>query len=284
MKRILIALLVMMTIFSLANAQKQTTIVNDSTGNVKVTVTKGKGKDAKVNVGNTAVTVIGIDDEDADTTSVDTGKVSSSSRGSHGKASFTISSDDDDFPFNNFGDAVGGGILVAIISIIAIFGMPVFIIFVVFFFRYKNRKARYRLAEQALAAGQPLPEGFIRESKPTDQRTQGIRNTFTGIGLFIFLWAITGEFGIGAIGLLVMFMGIGQWLVGYKQQNNQESTYRTSFTDREKNGRNTGTGNFNTRFTEEKNEAVNTESESATERNETRISEKNDEEKNEENK
>ena len=123
MKRILIALLVMMTIFSLANAQKQTTIVNDSTGNVKVTVTKGKGKDAKVNVGNTAVTVIGIDDEDADTTSVDTGKVSSSSRGSHGKASFTISSDDDDFPFNNFGDAVGGGILVAIISIIAIFGI-----------------------------------------------------------------------------------------------------------------------------------------------------------------
>ena len=284
MKRILIALLVMMTIFSLANAQKQTTIVNDSTGNVKVTVTKGKGKDAKVNVGNTAVTVIGIDDEDADTTSVDTGKVSSSSRGPHGKASFTISSDDDDFPFNNFGNAVGGGILVAIISIIAIFGMPVFIIFVVFFFRYKNRKARYRLAEQALAAGQPLPEGFIRESKPTDQRTQGIRNTFTGIGLFIFLWAITGEFGIGAIGLLVMFMGIGQWLVGYKQQNNQESTYRTSFTDREKNGRNTGTGNFNTRFTEEKNEAVNTESESATERNETRIPEKNDEEKNEENK
>ena len=101
MKRILIALLVMMTIFSLANAQKQTTIVNDSTGNVKVTVTKGKGKDAKVNVGNTAVTVIGIDDEDAGTTSVDTGKVSSSSRGSHGKASFTISSDDDDFPMQH---------------------------------------------------------------------------------------------------------------------------------------------------------------------------------------
>ena len=239
MKRILIALLVMMTIFSLANAQKQTTIVNDSTGNVKVTVTKGKGKDAKVNVGNTAVTVIGIDDEDADTTSVDTGKVSSSSRGSH----------DDDFPFNNFGDAVGGGILVAIISIIAIFGMPVFIIFVVFFFRYKNRKARYRLAEQALAAGQPLPEEFIRENKSTDQRTQGIKNTFTGIGLFIFLWAITGEFGIGAIGLLVMFMGLGQWLIGYKQHANENTKNR----------------------------------ETAIRSNDIIISEKNDEEKNEEN-
>ena len=76
-------------------------IAPGKTGNVKVTVTKGKGKDAKVNVGNTAVTVIGIDDEDADTTSVDTGKVSSSSRGSHGKASFTISSDDDDFPMQH---------------------------------------------------------------------------------------------------------------------------------------------------------------------------------------
>ena len=160
MKRIVIALLVLMTIFSLANAQKQTTVINDSTGNVKVTVTKDK--DAKTNAGNTAVTVVGMDDEDADTTHVSTSKASTP-RGPHGKASISIVSDDDDFPFNNFGNAVGGGILVAIISIIAIFGMPVFIIFVVFFFRYKNRKARYRLAEQALAAGQPLPEGFIRE-------------------------------------------------------------------------------------------------------------------------
>lgn len=276
MKRILIALLVLMTIFSLANAQKQTTVQNDSAGNVKVTVTKDK--DEKTKAGNTAVTVIGVDDEDADTTSVDTSQ-SNTSRRPHGKASFSISSDDDDFPFNNFGDAVGGGILIAIISIIAAFGMPVFIIFVVFFFRYKNRKARYRLAEQALAAGQPLPEEFIRENKSTGQRTQGIKNTFTGIGLFIFLWAITGEFGIGAIGLLVMFMGIGQWLIDYKQQANQDSTSRTSFTDREKNSsRNTGAGNFTTHFTEENNETVNTEA--TTERYETRISEKNNEEKN----
>ena len=62
MKRIVIALLVLMTIFSLANAQKQTTVINDSTGNVKVTVTKDK--DAKTNAGNTAVTVVGMDDAD----------------------------------------------------------------------------------------------------------------------------------------------------------------------------------------------------------------------------
>ena len=94
--------------------------------------------------------------------------------------------------------------------------------FVIFFFRYKNRKARYRLVEQALAAGQPLPEDFLKEDKPNDPRTQGIKNIFTGIGLFIFLWAITGEFGIGAIGLLIMFMGIGQWIIGSKQQKTDD--------------------------------------------------------------
>ncbi len=216
MKNFLLALMVVLTTCTLAIAQNNTTIIRDSVGSVKVSVKKG----SKANANNTAVTVIGVDTTDADSTEVDTG----SSSVSHGNASFTINTDDDDFPFNKFGNAISGGILVAIISIIAVFGLPVFILFVVFFFRYKNRKARYRLAEQALAAGQPLPADFIRENKPVDQRSQGIKNTFTGIGLFIFLWAITGEFGIGAIGLLVTFMGIGQWIIGYNQKQNPDTS------------------------------------------------------------
>ena len=58
-----------------------------------------------------------------------------------------------------------------------------------------------------------------------------------------------GEFGIGAIGLLVMFMGLGQWLIGYKQHANEETKNR----------------------------------ETAIRSNDIIISEKNDEEKNEEN-
>lgn len=203
-----------------------------------------------------------MDDEDADTTHVSTSKASTP-RGPHGKASISIVSDDDDFPFNNFGNAVGGGILVAIISIIAIFGMPVFIIFVVFFFRYKNRKARYRLAEQALAAGQPLPAEFIRENKTVDSRSQGIKNTFTGIGLFIFLWAITGEFGMGAIGLLVTFMGIGQWIIGSKQQTQEANATRmyTGNKDEKKNPNNVRTDSFEIipSESEEKDKGVNEE-------------------------
>ncbi len=133
MKNFLLALMVVLTTCTLAVAQ--TTVVRDSIGKVKVIV----AKDNKANTNNTAVTVIGVDTVNADSTEVDTG--SSNVNTTHGKASFTFESDDSDFPFNNV--SAGGGILVAIIAIVAVFGFPVFILFVIFFFRYKNRKARY---------------------------------------------------------------------------------------------------------------------------------------------
>ena len=240
MKQILIALLLAFTTSTVINAQKQSSIEKDSTENVKVTLSKKT--DTKADESNTTVTVIGVDTTDMDTTA--------------GK-------DDNDLPFGNLSDTISGGILISIIAIVAVFGLPVFILFVIFFFRYKNRKARYRLAEQALAAGQPLPEEFIRENKSTDQRTQGIKNTFTGIGLFIFLWAITGEFGIGAIGLLVTFMGIGQWIIGSKQQTQDTNATRmhTGNKDEKKNPNNVRTDSFEIipSESEEKDKGVNEE-------------------------
>lgn len=207
MKQILIALLAAWVTCSVVNAQEQ-----------------------KANDTNSSVTVISVDANAVDdTTSVTNATAANSSAANahhvatrQGQANFVF--DDDDFPFNNFENAVGGGILVAIISIVMFFGFPVFILFIIFFFRYKNRKARYRLAEQALAAGRPLPDNFLKDIKAVDPRTQGIKNTFTGIGLFVFLWGITGQFSIGTIGLLVMFMGLGQWLIGVTQQKKEANT------------------------------------------------------------
>lgn len=127
MKQILIALLLAFTTSTVINAQKQSSIEKDSTENVKVTLSKKT--DTKADESNTTVTVIGVDTTDMDTTA--------------GK-------DDNDLPFGNLSDTISGGILISIIAIVAVFGLPVFILFVIFFFRYKNRKARYRLAEQAL--------------------------------------------------------------------------------------------------------------------------------------
>ncbi len=117
-------------------------------------------------------------------------------------------------------DIIDATMLIPIVAIVATFGMPVLIIFLIFFFRYKNRKAKYRMAEQILASGQPLPGNFFSTSstETADTRSKGIKNAFLGLGLFIFLWAITDEFSIGCIGLLVMCIGLGQIVIHYTQE------------------------------------------------------------------
>lgn len=130
----------------------------------------------------------------------------------------------------DFGDSFSGGLgtgeVISIVAIFCVFGMPVVIVFLAFFFKYKNKRAKYKLAEQALAAGQPIPQEFYSGAKENGVQQKGITNTFTGIGLFIFLWAITGEFSIGCIGLLVMFTGLGQIVVHYTQKNKEEDRKR----------------------------------------------------------
>ena len=91
---------------------------------------------------------------------------------------------------------------------------------------------------KALASGQPLPENLFKEADSTDIRSKGIKNVFVGIGLFIFLWAITEEFGLGCIGLLVMFTGFGQLVIYYTQQdrvpksNDKSDNARTVFPEK----------------------------------------------------
>lgn len=122
-----------------------------------------------------------------------------------------------------FGRNIGAEVLVPIVAIVFGCSIPVLILFFAFYFRYKNRQAKYRIVEEALKAGQPLPEGVFKETRYIDMKSKGIKNTFTGIGLFIFLWAITGEFGVGTIGLLVMFIGIGQWIIDIQNAKEKPS-------------------------------------------------------------
>lgn len=122
-----------------------------------------------------------------------------------------------------FGHNIGEDVIVPIVAIVFGCSIPVLILFFAFYFRYKNRQAKYRIVEEALRAGQPLPEGIFKETRYIDMKSKGIKNTFTGIGLFIFLWAITGEFGVGAIGLLVMFIGIGQWIIDIQNAKEKPS-------------------------------------------------------------
>ena len=136
--------------------------------------------------------------------------------------------DNSDSFFKDINQGLVSGSIIAITAIILIFGFPIFIIFIIFYYRNKNRTAKYRLMEQALAAGQPLPAEFFKGMEPKSTLNKGIKNICLGIGLFIMLWGLTGEFGLGCIGLLIMFTGIGQVTIHYlnNTKNNDKTTHR----------------------------------------------------------
>lgn len=119
-------------------------------------------------------------------------------------------------------DAAKGFVAATIISTVVVFAAIVLIVGMAFYFRYKSRRERYRLIEKAIEAGQPIPQELNKKEKEIYDSSKGVKNICVGLGLFIFLWAITHSFGVGAVGLLVMFVGIGQWINGKNHDNKNE--------------------------------------------------------------
>lgn len=202
MKRIIFGLMLALMFCTLAQGKSRTITENDSMGNKKRVI---ELRDTVID--GKAVT---------DTLSIMTYEngTSADSKSDHWKHHSSSG-----MGWNGFNlDGNTSQTIISVTAIVFVFGLPLLIIFIVFFFRYKNRMAKYRLAEQALANGQQLPENFFKDAAAADIRSKGINNIFVGIGLFIFLWAITGEFGLGCIGLLIMFTGFGQLVIHYSQQ------------------------------------------------------------------
>lgn len=114
----------------------------------------------------------------------------------------------------------------AIVAIVMIFGLPLFIVIAILWFKYLNKQAKYRLASQAIAAGKEIPKELFNENTSQNEQnhailTKGIKNIFLGIGLGIFLWILTKEKGIAAIGFLIFCMGIGQVIIAYATRSNR---------------------------------------------------------------
>ena len=126
---------------------------------------------------------------------------------------------------------------IAALSIIMVFGLPIFIVTLVLYFGYKNKQAKYRLASEALAAGKEIPENLFKGNhrKENDNTLRkGIKNVFLGIGLGVFLWVLTSEEGIAAIGFLIFCIGLGQVVTAYAIRPKDTSTDIIHRTDIEK--------------------------------------------------
>jgi len=113
-------------------------------------------------------------------------------------------------------------LLIPIITVL----IPVFIVLIVFVYESKQKKYKYdalievsknvKDSEEVSA----LLKSFKKGEKSTkDLRRTGLVTLFTGIGLAAF-----GEYGLSldvlfGVGLLVMFIGIGQMIAGYVYPN-----------------------------------------------------------------
>ena len=113
------------------------------------------------------------------------------------------------------------GILIPIMGIL----LPAFIILIVFVYESKNKKYKYdALIEVSKNVNDSeeisnLLKSFKEKKSNKDLRRTGLVTLFTGIGL-----AALGEFGLRldilfGVGLLVMFIGIGQMIAGYVYPN-----------------------------------------------------------------
>ena len=113
------------------------------------------------------------------------------------------------------------GILIPILGIL----LPVLIILIVFVYESKQKKYKYNaLIEVSKNAKDSeeisnLLKSFQENKSNKDLRRTGLVTLFTGVGL-----AALGEFGLRldilfGVGLLVMFIGIGQMIAGYVYPN-----------------------------------------------------------------
>jgi len=101
--------------------------------------------------------------------------------------------------------------------------MPVFILWVIFYYSYRNDKNKYEAMVaisnnlQDPADVQDLLENFKEKKKPIDYRRNGVILIFVGLGLFLFgVLSIDILRGVGA---LVGTIGIGSLLAGYMYPN-----------------------------------------------------------------
>lgn len=119
-----------------------------------------------------------------------------------------------------FHNTLIGGLTVMGILLILFVLAPLVILSLLFFFIYKNRKQKVRLAEEAMRNGQPIPDQLFDDKKTLpasndDLRAKGIRQACLGVGLMIFLGNTAGNIGFG-IGALVTAIGIGNLLIARK--------------------------------------------------------------------
>ena len=107
-------------------------------------------------------------------------------------------------------------LLIPIFGIVGVFGMPVFIVWIIHYFDKKNKEQFHSTLQKLIESGQELSPELL-QSIPGYKKENGKRNDIrtgtitTGVGIGI---ALFGQFGVAVIqlvgiGLLAFSIGLG---------------------------------------------------------------------------
>ncbi len=115
---------------------------------------------------------------------------------------------------------------IILITMLAVFGMPVLIVAVIMYFSFSRTRSLQRTVRLMVEKGQPVPEALLNPPPAQRQRSdmrRGVVLVMVGLGLMIFLAAVNDwEGGAWSIGLIPFLIGAGYLLV-WKLEGKKDS-------------------------------------------------------------
>lgn len=125
--------------------------------------------------------------------------------------------DHSDFPFK--GDLA---VLIPIIAILAVFGAPVLIVWLVTRTSYRKKQLMMDNINRLVAEGRDIPPELLdamQGESPSNMKDRGF--TLIAVGLALFIWlTISAGPGVGSLGLIPLFIGVARfinWKLDHKQ-------------------------------------------------------------------
>jgi succinate dehydrogenase flavin-adding protein (antitoxin of CptAB toxin-antitoxin module) len=106
----------------------------------------------------------------------------------------------------------------SIIAIIAVFGLPLFLLIAVLYYKHRKRMVKVALVKDYLDAGKDVPADVLvainggEPDAPADSFQSAVRNIAIGAGLFLFLGLMI-DWDLAAVALIPLFIGIGKLIV-----------------------------------------------------------------------
>lgn len=125
--------------------------------------------------------------------------------------------DHDDFPFD--GDIA---VLIPIIAILAVFGTPILIVWLVTRNSYRKKQLLMDNINRMVAEGRDIPPELLDSMEGESPRNMKDRGfTLIAVGLAIFIWlSISSGVEVGSLGLIPLFIGVARF-VNWKLDNKQ---------------------------------------------------------------